>query len=419
MNGLPQPPGGFDPYGPQFQEDPNQPQQPGLPQPQPPQPQVVPPSPQGQTLGQAGDLAAAGNNPLLASFQQNVQALMPMVQGAMREPLPETSRPGIWANIMTWGGAAAQHHQQEAAYNQGVSEYNKQLQLYAMEMAKDMTVETAKTAALSGQADLRTLGMQLQFAKFKQSLDEATRREAERNFNRMIKGTTGPPSGPDMEAADARGEEYAPAPGAPSRYTLQPKAGGGWSMPGPGPAPGSPAAAALGGGTGAPKSAAETYRANKVADKVETPTAATKTMKETAPKVLGFIQRVREDLTHLKTGPISSRVQAAGTALGLKNPAFKRYETNVGLLQTALMRLHTGSRSSEMMLNKFQGMLDSGKASPQNMEASLSAIEDYANDILGAAHAPDQQSTSGTPSTPGQLGTPRRLSSGKLILEEP
>lgn len=416
MNGLPQPPGGFDPYGPQFQEDPNrQTQLSALPQPQTP---IVPPppDPSGQTLGTVGDLS--GMNQYKQNFAQALQMTQQLIQPAKREPLPETAAPGVWANILTWGGAGIAHHQREAAYNQGVAEYNKQLELWAAETAKDMVNEQQKAQALSGESLLRQMGMGLRVKEFQMKADEAASREANRQFQQWKAQTYGAPSPSQLEAADAMGQEYVPDNG---RFKLQPKQGGGWTM-GPPPDPNSPAGkavAAAGIGTG---NAAETIRQHKVEDRTAVHTSSTRTMAEMAPKIQYFVEKVREDLPAAKAGAVSSRLQTGAAKLGVASAGFTRYRTNVGLLKTALLRMHVGARGGQEMMKHFTDLIDAGTASPTMMNAALDEISDYAKSMQSgtstATTTTPGSSTTSTTMTPGTLGTPRRLSSGKLILEE-
>lgn len=119
-------------------------------------------------------------------------------------------------------------------------------------------------------------------------------------------------------------------------------------------------------------------------------TTATRTMKEAAPKVLGFIKRVRDDLTKVETGPLKSRYQEAMTGtVGAENPEFARYRTDVALLSTLLMRMHVGARGSEGMLEHFKNLFNAGTQSSVNMKAALEAVEDYAKDLTAKKEGED------------------------------
>jgi hypothetical protein len=209
-------------------------------------PQVVPPSPQGQTLGAAQDLG--GTNNYLQEFNQVYQGLQPMLQGAMRQPLPKEAAPSVLTNILTFGASYLQHKNRQSVYNAGVDDYNKQLQLWAAETAKDLVNENHKAQGLIGEAGLKQFNADLRLRKLELDVKNAQNTEFNRQFNRDFKGTVGPASPADLESEEAQGLTREPS-GVPNRYNLKPKAGGGWDLPGPGPAPGSPAAAAFGGGT--------------------------------------------------------------------------------------------------------------------------------------------------------------------------
>jgi hypothetical protein len=440
MNGLPQPPGGFDPNGPQFQEDPRR-----LAMAQPPQPQMQPPAAPQPTMGQAQDMA--GGNSYLQMLDQALQHTQQMIQPAMRQPLPETAKPGIWANIMTWGGAGAQHHLKEAAYNQGVEEYNKQLKLWAAEQAKDMVKDYTTSQALSGRANLQQMGFALKLQNAELQAQRFAAEEADRRFRQWKDTTFGPPSSADTEAAANRGEIYAPVQnpfgGGGSRYRLQPKQGGGWSMPGPPPAPGSPAAVAMGGESGgaapggltpSPENAAAIGRQHKVEDRQAVPTASTRTRAEAAPKVIALIGEARKALEDAETsgmgvGPGASRWRAGKTALGFSDPKFITYKDTVGMLHSLLMNMHTGSRSSELLLKKFEGMGEPQKQSASNMRAMFNMAERYARivDQHKGAETPDELTAAGIPTsiaptagagTPSTQPTPGNLGKPRVSLEE-
>jgi hypothetical protein len=117
---------------------------------------------------------------------------------------------------------------------------------------------------------------------------------------------------------------------------------------------------------------------------IERPTVTTKTMAEAAPKVINFVNRIRPLVQKEASGlgPLAGRWSNfwAGT-VGSPDPTYTELKTNIGLLSTLLMRMHVGARGGEKIMEHFKAMIDSGRQSPENLLASLKAIEDYANDI--------------------------------------
>jgi hypothetical protein len=115
-------------------------------------------------------------------------------------------------------------------------------------------------------------------------------------------------------------------------------------------------------------------------------TATTRTMKETAPKVIALADKVLAQVKQQKDnlGPGASRWNEfwAGK-VGAPNPEFTQLRTNTALLQTLLMRMHVGAAGRVAMMQHFQDLFDVGKQSPENMEAAVGEIKDYAQEIGG------------------------------------
>ena len=114
------------------------------------------------------------------------------------------------------------------------------------------------------------------------------------------------------------------------------------------------------------------------------PTSATRTMAEVAPKVIDLANRTRQLVIQQQQslGPAASRWNEywAGT-VGAPNSEFTRLRTDAGLLQTALMRMHTGARGGQQIMDHFSKLIDSGKQSPENLLAALDEIVAYAQDV--------------------------------------
>lgn len=116
-----------------------------------------------------------------------------------------------------------------------------------------------------------------------------------------------------------------------------------------------------------------------------TPTSHTRTMIETAPKVLRLADRVGQLIEQQENelGPGSSRMKEffAGK-IGAKNAEYTKLRTDTGLLQTALMNMHVGSRGSEAMMQHFKDLIDSSKQDPENLKAALGEIREYADGMV-------------------------------------
>lgn len=116
----------------------------------------------------------------------------------------------------------------------------------------------------------------------------------------------------------------------------------------------------------------------------ERPTAATKTMAETARKVKKLAAEVDslvdENVTQL--GPKSGRVSEFLTGrIGMDNPKFNRLRVAAKLLTTLTLRMHMGARGGIGMLNEFKTMFALNQ-SPDNLRASLAEVAAYADSLM-------------------------------------
>jgi len=120
-------------------------------------------------------------------------------------------------------------------------------------------------------------------------------------------------------------------------------------------------------------------------------TAATRSMKEAAPHVLDFINRI-EPLVQQNVGnmgPLSVRWSDFWTGkAGAPDPAYNALRVDDGLLSTLLMRMHTGSRGAVQMQAHFQDLLGLAHQSPENYLSALGEIRKYANDLMGNSDTP-------------------------------
>lgn len=143
-------------------------------------------------------------------------------------------------------------------------------------------------------------------------------------------------------------------------------------------------------------------------------TSTTRTMIEAAPRVLDFVQRIRPLIQQEQKdlGPASGRwSEFMAGKVGAPNPNFTKLRTDVGLLQTLLMRMHVGSRGGEYIMKHFQDLIDTGKQSPENLNAALDEIERYANDVAHEGQQGQQPAGAPPPGAKVRVWNPK---TGKL-----
>ena len=117
---------------------------------------------------------------------------------------------------------------------------------------------------------------------------------------------------------------------------------------------------------------------------INVPTSQTRTMAETAPKVQDLATRIGQlvDQQAKTLGPAASRwSEFMAGKVGAPNPEFTKLRTDVGLLQTALMRMHVGARGGEQIMEHFRNLIDVAKQSPENLKAAIGEIQEYAKQV--------------------------------------
>lgn len=133
--------------------------------------------------------------------------------------------------------------------------------------------------------------------------------------------------------------------------------------------------------------------------------ASTRTMLDAAPTVKYFVNKVLGEVQQNEQGlgPTAGRWRefTAGK-VGISDPAFTQLRTNMGLLQTLLMRMHVGARGGEYIMKHFQDLINEGKQSPDNLKAALGEIGAYADQLLKEKETPTQ--TQGQPVVDDPLG---------------
>jgi hypothetical protein len=116
----------------------------------------------------------------------------------------------------------------------------------------------------------------------------------------------------------------------------------------------------------------------------EKPTNDIKVMQQSVPSVLQLIKQARKDMVDAEEslGPLAGRwATLYSTKAGASNPQFRKVLTDIGLLQTRLMKMHVGARGGVEMMNHFQKYFDAAKDSPENLKAALDTVEQYANEV--------------------------------------
>lgn len=364
------------------------------------------------TLGQVAQTAQtpSEDDALVQKYGNTLQAVTKMMQPMMMQravPPEHQSWGHLLGSVLTMGMLPLQEHEQAARYNAYADQHNQALMLHAGGIARELVSADEHGKLEDMMQRLKVLDTEMGMARLQLEIGKD-------RYKRMRDATE--PYGKTPEELQSQGDRgLVQSPDFPDRLTQPPGGitlphapGGGFAMPG------SPLAKA-GAPTGPAGTSAEAptsdlgelgQRAQKRksdAKKAETlsiPTGQTRTMAETAPDVIDAINTVRADLKNVKTGPLSSRIQSAGVGLGFPNAAFQRYQTDVGLLRGLFIKMHAGARGggNQALINQYKQMLDAGKASPQNMAASLDSLENYVRNV--AKHGPEGLDTSTTTTTP-------------------
>lgn len=137
-----------------------------------------------------------------------------------------------------------------------------------------------------------------------------------------------------------------------------------------------------------------------------TPTASTRTMTEAAPKVTSMVDRVSALVEQQKAalGPAASRWnEFMAGKVGAPNPEFTKLRTDVGLLTTMLMRMHVGARGGEKIMEHFKDLIDVSKQSPENLQAALQEIKQYAVEVAHSGGTTSESTPQAMPKV-GEIG---------------
>src|SRR5262249_42548721 len=107
-------------------------------------------------------------------FNQYLQLTQAANAAGHRDYLPEDTKPGILANILTFGMAGAADADYRRAYNAAIDRHNSGLNVLAAKQALDMTNQDMRSAH-------GDLGQQINLLRLKMAMDQ-------NEFNNLIKG---------------------------------------------------------------------------------------------------------------------------------------------------------------------------------------------------------------------------------------
>ena len=93
--------------------------------------------------------------------------------------------------------------------------------------------------------------------------------------------------------------------------------------------------------------------------------------------------------TEKNLGPLAGRWRDLWSGkVGASDPAFRALKTDIGLLETRLMKMHVGARGGEYIMQHFKEMLNAAKDSPENMRSAIAEIKQYAEEVKAGPNAP-------------------------------
>src|SRR5262245_9361681 len=191
-----------------------------------PQPPVAAPDPTQppSTLGQTNQ--AMQPSEVRQRFNDYLQLTQAANAAAQRDYLPESSKPGLLANLLTFGMAGAMDADYRRAYNAAIDRHNSGLNALAAKQALDMTTQDMKSAHgdIGTQIALMRLQMQRDQNEINNVLKEYGLDLRTRTFERgnLVEG----PKTPEERAAHADiHEKWIPDPTYPNR--------GRWTYMGP------------------------------------------------------------------------------------------------------------------------------------------------------------------------------------------
>src|SRR5215510_14815360 len=139
-----------------------------------PQPPVAAPDPTQppSTLGDTNQ--AMQPSEVRQRFNDYLQLTQAANAAGKRDSLPESTKPGLLANLLTFGMAGAADADYRRAYNAAIDRHNSGLNVLAAKQALDMTNQDMRSAH-------GDLGQQINLLRLKMAMDQ-------NEFNNLIKG---------------------------------------------------------------------------------------------------------------------------------------------------------------------------------------------------------------------------------------
>src|SRR5215831_648521 len=233
------------PSDPSQQEPPAPPPAPGAPGPTPQPPTVQ--QPQAGPAPTLGDVQQAaqgdeGGGVDIATRFNKYRELMKLANAdAYRPHLDESTKPGLLANILTFGMAGLMDRDYRMAYNAAIDRGNARQHAQDTKDALEMVGKDVSLANgnISQQMRMLQLQLQLQNAEYlqhhRQVTEDLNRQRVEQGERGLGLRQTYPPPTPEQRAAaqDA-GFDYVPSPEFPNKFVLVQRGSGG-TPPGPPP----------------------------------------------------------------------------------------------------------------------------------------------------------------------------------------
>src|SRR5215831_9826783 len=136
------------------------------------------------------------------------------------------------------------------------------------------------------------------------------------------------------------------------------------------------------------------------------PTANIKTQGQTAQDILPVLQEARRQLAEANKkgmlGPGAGRMNEWLVGkLGADNPQFSAARTITSMAMTGMLKAHFGARAPVGMFEHFNDLLDSGKMTYGDLDASLNSFEYVMKDYAGRVRTSAPNAPTATPAAPG------------------
>lgn len=132
------------------------------------------------------------------------------------------------------------------------------------------------------------------------------------------------------------------------------------------------------------KQAALDNQNRRIAFQQNGPTQNIRTQGQMSAGLLEHLPTIQQEIANLgaqgKLGPLAGRWnEFLAGKVGNGDPDYVALRTDLSLFSTALMKAHVGARGSEFIMKHFQSLIDSGKMSPESLDAAMGSISGYLN----------------------------------------